>query len=63
MGLQRTISDIGYVAGPVLAGVVADLSGYGNAGGIVATLVIIALVTIVFLFASAGSSAGRPAAQ
>ncbi len=60
MGLQRTISDIGYVVGPVFAGVAADLSGHGNAGGIVATLVMVGLVTTFFLFASAGGQAGRP---
>lgn len=60
MGLQRTISDAGYVAGPVFAGVAADLSGYGNAGGIVATLGMVALVTILFVVASARSRIGRP---
>ncbi len=60
MGLQRTISDIGYVIGPVFAGVAADLSGYGNAGGIVATLAMIGLVTALFLFASNTAAAGRP---
>lgn len=62
MGLQRTISDIGYVLGPVFAGVAADFSGYGNAGGIVATLAIVGLVTGLFLYASARSPAGRPLA-
>ncbi|MGE3643438.1 MAG: MFS transporter [Beijerinckiaceae bacterium] len=61
MGLQRTISDIGYVTGPVFAGVVSDLSGYGNAGGIVATLVMIALAALVFALGSARSGAGAPA--
>lgn len=60
MGLQRTISDIGYVAGPVFAGVVADLSSYGNSGAIVATLGLVAFVTIIFLVTSAASTAGRP---
>ena len=60
MGLQRTISDVGYVAGPVFAGAVADLSGYGNAGGIVATMALVAVAAIVFLFTSARSTAGRP---
>lgn len=58
MGLQRTISDIGYVLGPVFAGLVADASGHGNAGAVVATLGLCALVTLVFVFASAG--AGGP---
>ncbi len=52
LGLQRTISDIGYILGPVFAGAVADLSGYGNAGGIVATLVVAALATLIFVFAT-----------
>jgi len=60
MGMQRTISDIGYVAGPVFAGVAADLSSYGNAGGIVATVSLVALVTGLFVFASARSRAGGP---
>jgi len=57
MGLQRTISDIGYVLGPVFAGLVADLSGYGNAGGIAATLALCAIATIIFIFASSGAGA------
>lgn len=60
MGLQRTISDIGYVTGPVFAGLAADISGYGNAGGIVATLAMVGLATLLFMFASAGRSAGGP---
>jgi DHA1 family multidrug resistance protein-like MFS transporter len=61
MGLQRTISDIGYVLGPVIAGLVADLSGFGNAGGIVATLALAAITTVVFIFVSAGT--GGPVKQ
>ncbi len=60
MGLQRTISDVGYVAGPVFAGIAADLSGYGNSGGIVATLVLVGLATLLFMVTSASSTAGRP---
>ena len=60
MGMQRTISDIGYVAGPVFAGVAADISGYGNEGGIVATMVLVGIATLLFMVTSASSSAGRP---
>ncbi len=56
MGLQRTISDIGYVAGPVVAGLVADLSGYGNEGGVVVTLALMALATLIFAIVSAAAS-------
>ncbi len=59
MGLQRTISDLGYILGPVFAGAVADFSGYGNAGGIVATLSLTALATLIFLFASRKASTGQ----
>lgn len=55
MGLQRTISDIGYVAGPVVAGLVADLSGYGNPGGVVATLALMFVCTLIFTVVSAAN--------
>lgn len=61
MGLQRTISDIGYIAGPVFAGAFADFSGFGNQGAIIATLVIAALATIVFIFGSRSAGGPRPA--
>lgn len=59
MGLQRTISDIGYIAGPVFAGAVADHSGYGNAGALVATIALAGLVTILFIFLSRGLGGPR----
>ena len=52
MGLQRTISDIGYVAGPVVIGLVDDLSGFGHAGGIVANAVLLVASTLIFLLVS-----------
>lgn len=58
MGLQRTISDIGYILGPVFAGAVADMSGYGNSGAIVATLSLAALATIIFIFATSNLHPG-----
>ncbi len=36
MGLQRTISDVGYVAGPVVIGLVSDWSSIGNSAGLMA---------------------------
>ena len=53
MGLQRTISDIGYVAGPIFAGVIADISGYGQQGGVVATLAAMGFITAVFAMIAA----------
>lgn len=61
MGLQRTISDIGYVAGPLFAGVIADISGYGQQGGVVATLAAMGVVTL--LFAVIAASHARRAAR
>lgn len=52
MGLQRTISDIGYVAGPVLVGLIDDLSGFGHSGGILANVGLLVASTVVFILVS-----------
>ncbi len=54
MGLQRTISDVGYVAGPVVIGLVSDWSPIGNAAGIIACSALIGVATVLFMIASHG---------
>lgn len=56
MGLQRTISDIGYVAGPVLVGLIDDLSGFGHSGGILANVGLLVASTLVFILVSRKAS-------
>lgn len=53
MGLQRTISDVGYVAGPVAVGLVADWSASGNAAAAWACGALLALAVVLFAAASA----------
>lgn len=57
MGLQRTLSDIGFVAGPVVVGLIDDFSGIGHAGGIMANAALLVVSTLIFLFVSARRSA------
>lgn len=52
MGLQRTIGDIGYVAGPVVIGLVSDWSRFGNSAGVVACSALILIAAFLFLPAS-----------
>jgi DHA1 family multidrug resistance protein-like MFS transporter len=52
MGLQRTIGDIGYVAGPVVIGLVSDWSSFGNAAGVAACSALILIAAFLFLPAS-----------
>ena len=59
MGLQRTISDIGYVAGPVLVGLIDDLSGFGHNGGILANVGLLVVSTLVFILVSSNTSAEK----
>jgi len=56
VGLQRTISDVGYVAGPLFAGVITDISGYGNQGAVVATLALMVMVTVFFAIVAAAGA-------
>lgn len=56
MGLQRTISDVGYVAGPVIVGIVSDWSSLGNKAGVLTCVALIFAATAVFALTSA---AGR----
>jgi MFS family permease len=48
MGLQRTISDVGYVAGPVVVGFVSDHAGFGLPGGVWANVVLLVAATGLF---------------
>lgn len=52
MGLQRTIGDVGYVAGPVLIGLVSDWSPYGNAAGVTTCSALILVAAVLFLLTS-----------
>jgi multidrug resistance protein len=54
MGLQRTIGDVGYVAGPVAIGLFSDWSSLGNAAGIIACSALIGAATVLFMIASHG---------
>ncbi|MFN3892190.1 MAG: MFS transporter [Beijerinckiaceae bacterium] len=54
MGLQRTIGDVGYVAGPVVIGLVSDWSVLGNAAGVIACSALIVLIAVFFVLASHG---------
>ena len=54
MGLQRTISDVGYVAGPVVIGLVSDWSSIGNSAGLIACSALIGIATLLFMVASKG---------
>lgn len=58
MGLQRTISDIGYVLGPIVAGFVTDISSWGLAAGTVTTAALVGLVTLLFILATIKRPAG-----
>jgi len=57
MGLQRTLSDIGFVAGPVVIGLVDDYSGIGHPGGIMANAALLVVATLIFLLVSRGKAA------
>jgi len=57
MGLQRTLSDIGFVAGPVVVGLIDDFSGIGHAGGIISNAALLVVATLIFLFVSSRRSA------
>jgi DHA1 family multidrug resistance protein-like MFS transporter len=57
MGLQRTLSDIGFVAGPVVIGLIDDFSGIGHPGGIMANAALLVVATLIFLLVSSKRSA------
>jgi MFS transporter, DHA1 family, multidrug resistance protein len=52
MGVQRTISDVGYVAGPVVVGLVSDWSSSGNAAGAWACGALLAVCVVLFAVAT-----------
>jgi DHA1 family multidrug resistance protein-like MFS transporter len=59
MGMQRTISDVGYVIGPVAVGLAADRTPFGNTAGVWLTVALIVLSTILFAISSAVSQSRR----
>lgn len=59
LGMQRTISDIGYVAGPVIVGLVDDLSGFGHTGGILSNVGLLVVSTLVFILVSRNTTAEK----
>ncbi len=48
MGVLRTVGDAGFVLGPILAGLVIDLSSFGYAGGLALNALIIVGGAVVF---------------
>jgi MFS family permease len=51
MGMLRTVTDFGIVTGPVIAGVIVDRAGFGYAGGLWFTALILAVSVVVFWLA------------
>jgi MFS family permease len=51
MGFMRTLTDLGIVSGPILTGIVVDRLGYGYAGGLIASAVVLAAATAIFALA------------
>jgi predicted MFS family arabinose efflux permease len=51
MGFMRTLTDLGIVSGPILTGIVVDRLGYGYAGGLIASAVVLAVATAIFALA------------
>lgn len=60
MGLQRTISDVGYVAGPVVVGLTSDYSGYGHPAGVAFSVALLFASTLLFAIVTAFGSSRRP---
>jgi MFS family permease len=52
MGVQRTISDVGYVAGPVVVGLASDHSAYGHVAGVWVSVALLVASTILFALAT-----------
>ncbi len=48
MGLLRAISDLGFMAGPVFVGTVADLTPYAHAGGLLFNSILVIISTLLF---------------
>ena len=54
MGMQRTISDIGFVAGPLVVGLVDGMGGLGHSSGLIANILLIAGGAVVFWIGTRG---------
>jgi MFS family permease len=48
MGMLRTMGDLGFVAGPLVAGAIADLLPGGYATALIANALLILLLVLVF---------------
>ena len=54
MGVQRTVSDIGFVAGPLVVGLIDGMGGLGHGAGLVANVLLLLGGGAVFWFATRG---------
>ncbi len=54
MGMQRSFGDIGFVLGPVLVGLIGDMTGGAHLGGVLLNLALLVLASCFFWIASAG---------
>lgn len=52
MGAQRTASDLGFVTGPVAVGLIADLTRFGQVGGLVVTAGLLVLAGLIWIAAT-----------
>ena len=51
MGAMRFAGDVGYLVGPVSFGLVIDVTGIGQSGGMALNAVLVAVLAVLFLFA------------
>jgi MFS family permease len=54
MGVQRTISDVGFVAGPLVVGLIDGMGGLGHSAGLVASILLLVGGGAVFWFGTRG---------
>jgi multidrug resistance protein len=59
MGVLRTVGDAGFVLGPILAGLAADLLPAGYTGGMVLNAAVVALGALAFALATGGRDAAH----
>jgi multidrug resistance protein len=60
MGVLRTVGDAGFVLGPILAGLAADLLPAGYTGGMILNAAVVALGAFAFALASRGRGSAHP---
>lgn len=58
MGVQRTVSDIGFVAGPLVVGVVDGMGGLGHSAGLIANVLLLVVGGAVFWLGTRGEVVG-----